>query len=66
MLKLKVNDVVCLVDDLPKEALAKGAIGTVVAAFSAPEEAFEVEFCDERGATLAQVTLSAHQIKSMN
>lgn len=42
----KINDAVQLIDEIPGESLAKGAIGAIVEEFSEPEEAYEVEFCD--------------------
>src|SRR5882724_7474021 len=43
--------------DLLTRALPKGAVGVVVAEFVEPEEAYEVEFCNEEGETVVQVTL---------
>lgn len=53
----RINDVVRLVENLPNDALSKGMIGTIVAEYSKPEEAYEVEFCDEYGTTIIQVPL---------
>lgn len=36
-------------------------MGTIVALFAEPEEAYEVEFCDERGGTVAQLALRPDQ-----
>lgn len=60
-MKPKINDVVQLVDELPGESLANGAVGVIVAEFSEPEEAYEVEFCDDSGATITQVALRPNQ-----
>jgi hypothetical protein len=57
----KINDVVCLLDDIPGEGLFRGTLGTIVAAFSEPQEAYEVEFCTESGRTLAQLALDPTQ-----
>nr|WP_163504083.1 DUF4926 domain-containing protein [Halomonas socia] len=57
-----INDVVELVEDLPKEGLEKGLIGVVVAEFSDPVEAYEVEFCDESGVVMAQVSTTPDKI----
>jgi hypothetical protein len=65
-MKPKINDAVQLVDGVVSAALAKGAVGTIVAVFSEPEEAYEVEFCDERGATVAQVALRPNQFVLAN
>jgi hypothetical protein len=56
-MKPKPNDVVRLVGERPRESLPAGAIGTIVSVFSSPEEAYEIEFCDENGRTIAQVAL---------
>lgn len=45
----KELDVVRLKQDIPAEKLAAGAIGTIVMKFPEPNEAYEVEFCDEKG-----------------
>ncbi|MEW9898393.1 DUF4926 domain-containing protein [Chitinivorax sp. PXF-14] len=47
--------------EIPSESLAKGAIGVIVEEFSEPEEAYEVEFCDEDGVTIAQIALRPNQ-----
>jgi len=60
-MKPKINDTVQLTQALPLEHLSVGTIGVVVAAFSEPEEAYEIEFTDERGETLAQVALRPTQ-----
>jgi hypothetical protein len=62
-MKFKTNDTVKLINDLPYEALSKDSIGVVVAEFTDPVEAYEVEFCNEDGETIAQVTLFADQIE---
>jgi Domain of unknown function (DUF4926) len=52
-MKPKLRDAVKLLQALPDDDLPAGAIGVVVAEFTQPEEAYEVEFCDETGATVA-------------
>lgn len=61
----KINDAVQLIDEIPSESLAKGAIGVIVEEFSEPEEAYEVEFCDEDGVTIAQIALRPNQFTLM-
>ena len=58
----KINDPVRLLIDLPEEALSKGAVGVVVMKHAEPEEAYEVEFCNEKGETIAQAALRPSQI----
>jgi hypothetical protein len=56
-------DVVALATDLPGEGLNTGDIGTVVHVFHKPYTAYEVEFTDPDGRTIAMVTLTADQIR---
>jgi hypothetical protein len=58
----RINDVVRLVADLPDEGLARGAVGVVVAEFREPTLAYEIEFSNEAGETVAQVALLPGQI----
>ncbi|WP_179883720.1 DUF4926 domain-containing protein [Bradyrhizobium diazoefficiens] len=60
-MRAKINDTIRLTEALPNEALPKDAIGVVVAEFSQPDEAYEVEFSDENGVTTAQVALRPDQ-----
>ena len=62
-MKPEILDVVQLLEAIPTERLAKGARGVIVHAYSAPREAYEVEFCDEIGETLAQVALTPDQFR---
>lgn len=48
--------------DLPEIGLRKGTTGTVVEVFQEPELAYEVEFADQDGRTLALETLTPDQI----
>lgn len=50
-------DVVRLLQPLPEHYLSEGAIGAVVMVFDDPL-AYEVEFCNADGVTLALVTLA--------
>ncbi|WP_097304338.1 DUF4926 domain-containing protein [Pseudomonas chlororaphis] len=60
---LKNNDVVRLIEDIPSEGVFRGRLGVIVAVFSEPEEAYEVEFCNEEGVTIAQVVLRSSQFE---
>ena len=62
---LNMHAAVRLTVDLPKDALRRGAIGAVVAIFSEPTLAYEVEFVDALGRTLAQVTLREEEIEEV-
>ena len=55
-------DAVMLTEDLPAVGLTAGTIGTVVHVFRMPDLAYEVEFTDQDGATVALVTVRAGQI----
>jgi hypothetical protein len=60
---LEELDVVALTSDLPQEGLGAGAIGTVVHVFHQPNTAYEVEFVDDDGKTIAMATLTPDQIR---
>jgi hypothetical protein len=60
---MQLYDLIELVADLPDEGLSAGAVGTVVHIFDAPNLAYEVEFTDHDGRTLAQVPLTPDQIR---
>ncbi|MGC4866226.1 DUF4926 domain-containing protein [Micromonospora sp. DT53] len=49
-------------DARPSERLPAGATGTVVHVFDGPPTAYEVEFADADGRTVAMVTLRAGQV----
>ena len=58
----KLLDCVRLQRDIPHRLLKRGMIGTVVEVFERPDEAYEVEFCDDNGATIAQLALQPSDI----
>jgi hypothetical protein len=60
---VKELDVVTLAMDLPDHGLSAGATGTVVHIFRTPYTAYEVEFTDTEGATIAMVPLTEDQIR---
>ncbi|MBU3057517.1 DUF4926 domain-containing protein [Pseudomonas indica] len=64
-MSLEINEVVRLLEDIPSEGICSGSLGVIVAVFSEPEEAYEVEFCNEKGATTAQVALRPSQFEVM-
>lgn len=43
--------------------LAAGSVGTIVHIFDEPDEAFEVEFCDDNGVTTAEIPLRRDEIE---
>ena len=60
---MELYDTVELVTDLPDEGLTAGAVGAVVHVFEKPRRAYEVEFADENGRTIAQVALAPEQVR---
>ncbi|MFI6785419.1 DUF4926 domain-containing protein [Micromonospora sp. NPDC050276] len=59
---LELYDVVALREAIPEEQLPPGAVGTVVHIFNGPPAAYEVEFADADGRTIAMVTLRDDQV----
>jgi len=57
-------DVVVLAEDLPEEGLRAGMNGTVVDIHVKPCEAYEVEFCDDSGQTIAALALLPSQLST--
>ncbi len=62
MAVLKEHDGVVLKQDLPRNGLKKGTVGAIVHIFTRPRLAYEVEFCDELGRTVAQLPVAPDQI----
>lgn len=58
----EINDAVVLQIGIPNEGLKAGAVGVVVAEFSEPSEAYEIEFVDDDGDFLAQLALLPGQL----
>lgn len=59
----KLLDRVKIMRDIPLRNLKKGMVGTVVFVHEAPRKAFEVEFCDDLGGTIAQLPLTVDEIE---
>lgn len=55
-------DTVILTRDRPDAGLRAGARGAIIGVFDKPEVAYEVEFCDNDGRTLAELALSADEL----
>ena len=58
---IELLDTVALTEDIPAHGLTTGEVGAVVEILGAGE-AFEVEFCDNTGATYGLYRLRAGQI----
>lgn len=61
--KYDLYSVVELAKDLPSERLKTGALGTIVLVHQAPETAYEVEFSDPDGRTIAEIALTESEIR---
>lgn len=61
---IKLFDTVRLVAAQPQAGLPAGALGVVVESYTKPDLAYEVEFCNEEGETLASLTLAPDQFTS--
>jgi Domain of unknown function (DUF4926) len=57
---IKLLDEVALLKEMPENKLLRGQIGTIVERFSDTE--FEVEFSDNKGKTIAMLTLTTDEI----
>lgn len=62
-MQFQVSDTVALCRGVPDEGLPEGAIGAVILVFDKPERAYEVEFCDDDGRTVAQVVLAGVDLR---
>lgn len=52
-------DIVRLTSPAPEFGVAAGETGTIVEVFASPREAYEVEFSDDHGETIAMFSLTA-------
>ena len=57
---IRLFDVVALLEDIPALNLLRGQVGTVVEELA--PDAFEVEFCDNDGRTLASLGFRTEQL----
>jgi hypothetical protein len=60
---MELLDVVVLLEDKPDDGLAAGSIGTIVHVFDRPRHAYEVEFVDDEGTTIATATFLPEEIR---
>jgi hypothetical protein len=60
---MELYEVVELTVNLPDEGLTAGAVGTIVHIYEQPNHAYEVEFSDDNGKTLAMLALQPDQIR---
>ncbi|QHP81012.1 DUF4926 domain-containing protein [Pectobacterium odoriferum] len=59
MASYSLFDVISLKNDLPEEGLKKGMLGTIVHIYDELSPAYDIEFCDDNGETLAWITLKS-------
>ncbi len=59
---MKLYDKVQLCNDLQDHGLVKGQVGAIVDIYTAPRPAYEVEFMDNSGRTVALIALEPSQI----
>lgn len=62
-MKVKLLDVVELVVDMPDRGLRVGALGTIVDVYEDPRLAYEVEFDDGAGYTIAIFAVEPDQVR---
>lgn len=55
-------DIISVVEDIPKLNVKAGMIGAVIDIYEGSDEAYEVEFCDDEGRTVALGALLPTQI----
>ena len=55
---MEMHDTVRLKYDIAEHNLRAGMLGVIVAIFDKPEEAYEVEFANESGETIAELALT--------
>jgi len=56
-MKIKLYDVVALLEDIPEKNLSRGQVGTLVEKLD--DNIFEIEFSDDAGKTYALVPVEA-------
>ena len=63
MSKPKLFDVVKLTSPAPEHGLAGDELGTIVEEYAVPGEAYEVEFANEYGETIAMFSLTPDEFE---
>ncbi|MEV4758008.1 DUF4926 domain-containing protein [Micromonospora sp. NPDC049559] len=62
---MNLFDMVALTVGLPDEGLPAGSVGTIVHVFDQPRRAYEVEFVDEDGETIATAAVRPEQLRQL-
>ena len=66
MASFSLFNAVILLEDVPSSGLKRGQFGTVVFEFTEPNIAYEVNFSNGEGCTIAQLSLLPSQISLRN
>ena len=64
-MKLQEYDVVRLLKPVPEHKLQAGSVGAVVGVYTSPT-AYEVEFADANGVTIALLTLQSDDLEKID
>jgi len=62
-MKFNELETVVVLKDFPEEGVKKGDVGTIVMAFTVPNEAYEVEFVNRDGTTRAMFAVIPEDLK---
>lgn len=62
---MKLHSFVRLREDLPAYGLRRGMAGAIVSVHEAPRRAYEVEFADSDGRTIAELALDEDQLEEV-
>lgn len=65
-MKYSLFDVVALTENISEYNLKSGSVGAIVDIYTEPEDAYEVEFCDDDGQTICMLPLYDHQIRAVD
>lgn len=63
MKKIELLDVVRMLVDAPEENVRVGSVGTVIFVHGSPAQAYEIEFVDDRGCSVAQIVALPGQVE---
>ncbi len=62
---MKLHATVRLKIDVPEQGLLRGAVGVIVFVFDTPRRAYEVEFADAEGRTIAELALREDDLEEI-
>ena len=64
-MKFNELEIVKTLKEFPEDGIVQGDIGTIVMAFTKPNEAYEVEFVNDDGTTKAMLTILPDELQSL-